>query len=68
MECGNLLPLLVAATCRGLIEAESPGCGGKSPLTKALTSQRTPKSLQGLPAFTFYTWKYSGTKGSGLGL
>ena len=76
MECGNLLPLSEAATCRGQ-NPQSTGGGDKSPLNKALTSQRTPKRsaivrvrsasmqliyLQGLPAFTFYTWKYSGTR------
>jgi hypothetical protein len=44
LECGNLLPPSDAATCRGL-PRPARNRGDKSPLMKALTSQRTPKTI-----------------------
>src|SRR5438874_10683914 len=46
MECGDLSPLLWAATCRGQFLAETierPGV--KPPWTKAMTGHRTPREL-----------------------
>ena len=60
MECGDLSPLWLVATCRDHVGIESgQECGVKPPQAKAVTGHRTPKSLTLLLIIEFrdHNWR-----------